>query len=367
MDEPKAPDGATFETSTAQRGLRRGLLSVFVFFAAIALALLALSQTEVGADAIAGLWSRARPGLLLLALLSMTMAFFFMGLRWRALMPPGTRASPGALMAIICAGLLINYALPGPVGELGAAWLASRRYRLSLAHALASGVAARLVGLATAAMTAALVWAVADLPVPEEYRRLVGGAVILIGCGGAVLAALTANPEPWKRLAHRLLDRLARSRGSVGPRARSLLEAFDRTAENLTEVVRSRPQAWLQAIGWSVASHGSVVTGIVLACSAFGTQADPAGLLFTYATSTAGAVVLFLLPGSQLGWDAMFLGLLVNSAGLPVADAGAVALLVRVHHLLVMLLGALALTWLLRRPPAPRSGEPAPAMGSPND
>lgn len=93
MAEPRPPQTTTFESSTAQRGLRRGLLSVLVFLAAIGLGLLALSQTQVGAGAIAGLWARARPELLLLALLSMTMAFFFMGLRWRALMPPGDRKS----------------------------------------------------------------------------------------------------------------------------------------------------------------------------------------------------------------------------------------------------------------------------------
>lgn len=348
MADVDVPASPTFEAATARRGLRRGLWSVAVFLAALCLAAFGVSQTEVGGQAIAQLWRQARPELLIPALVCMTLAFLFMGLRWRALMPPGTEATPGGLMAIVCAGLLLNYALPGPMGELGAAWLASRRYRLPLSNALASGVAARLVGLATAAVTAATVWAVADLPVPPEYRPMVGGAVIVIGCGGAVLAALTARPEPWKRLAHTLLRPIARGNGRWARRARDIMAAFDRTADNLSEVVRSRPTAWLSAIGWSAASHGSVVTGVALAALAFGARPDPAGLLFTYATTTAGAVVLFLLPGSQLGWDAMFLGLLVNSAGIPATEATAIALLVRVHHLLVMLLGAISLTWLLR-------------------
>lgn len=347
MAEVPRASGEAFHEETARRGLKRGLWTIAALMAAILLVVLALGRTAPGAAAIAELAGRARPGLLSLALVSMTAAFFFMGLRWRALMPPESGARAGALMAIICAGLLLNYALPGPMGELGAAWLAGRRYRLPLAVTLASGVAARLVGLATAALTAAMVWLLADLPVPVEYRPLVGGAVVVIGVAGAALAALTARPEPWQALAQRLLQPLARRPGGVGRLAARLLGAFQRTTDDLREVVRQRPSAWLRAVGWSICSHGSVVLGVSFAVAAFGAKASLPGLLFTYATTTAGAVALFLLPGSQLGWDAMFMGLLVGSAGLPLVEASAVALLVRVHHLLVMLLGALSLVWLL--------------------
>lgn len=357
---PVGPAPIPFASDTARRGLRRGLLTVLAIGGAIGLGLLAIAQTEVGASAIADLWDRSRPPLLVLSMASMTLAFLFMGLRWRALMPAGVRPPPSGLMAIICAGLLLNYALPGPMGELGAAWFASRRYRFPLASALASGVAARLVGLATAAMTAAAVWMLADLPVPPEHRRLVGAAVIAIGMGGAALAVLTARPEPYARLASRLLTPLARRDTPNGHRAARLLDAFERTTHGLIEVRHQGAGAWLSAAGWSAASHASVVGGVALACLAFGAPIQPAGLLFTYATTTAGAVVLFVLPGSQVGWDALFLGLLVGSAGLPLADAAAVALTVRVHHLGIMVLGALALAWLLQAP-APQAVDADPA------
>lgn len=345
---PDAP--SPFAPELARRGLRRGLGIVAAVGGALGLSVLAIAQTDVGAQAIADLLQRAQPPLLLLALGSMTLAFLFMGLRWRALMPAGHRPPAAGLMAIVCAGLLLNYALPGPMGELGAAWFAGRRYGVPLAAALASGIAARLVGLATAALTAALVWTVADLPVPAEYERLVGSAVVAIGLGGALLALVTARPEPYPRLARRLLGPLAARRGAWGGRVAALLDTLDRTTDGLVQVGRQGPSAWLAAAAWSAASHASVVTGVALACAAFGASADPAGLLFTYATTTAGAVVLFVLPGSQVGWDALFLGLLMGSAGLPLADAAAVALTVRVHHLGVMVLGALSLVWLLRAP-----------------
>ncbi|RME20441.1 MAG: hypothetical protein D6798_20470, partial [Deltaproteobacteria bacterium] len=173
---PSAPD--PFAPQTARQGLRRGLWTIVTIGAVIGIGLLAAGQTPIGGAAIRDLAGRARPGLLAGSFGVMTLAFLFMGLRWRSLMPPPHRPPGTGLMAIICAGLLLNYALPGPMGELGAAWFASRRYRVPLASAIASGVAARLVGLATAAATAALVWLVADLPVPPEYRGVVGAAVI---------------------------------------------------------------------------------------------------------------------------------------------------------------------------------------------
>lgn len=348
MSQGPAGEPAAFAPELARRGMRRGLWTVAVIGAAMALTVLAASQTRIGARAIADLWLRARPPLLILAFASMTMAFVLMALRWRALMPADRRPPASGLTAIVCAGLLLNYALPGPVGEVGAAWFASRRYGVPLAAALASGVAARLVGLATAALTAALVWLVADLPVPPEHRRLVGAAVVAIGLGGALLAVLTARPEPYPRLARELLGPLAARPGPLGRRVLALLTALDRTSEGLIQVSRQGLGAWLEAGAWSAASHASVIIGVALACAAFSAPADPAGLVFTYATTTAGAVVLFVLPGSQVGWDALFLGLLVGSAGLPLADAAAIALTVRVHHLGVMVLGALALAWLLR-------------------
>ena len=333
----------------ARRGLRRGLWTIAALVGVIGLGLLALAQTDVGAQNLAELWQHAHPPLLVAAFVVMTLAFFFMALRWRALMPTGHHPPALGLMAIICAGLLLNYALPGPMGELGAAWFASRRYKVPLASSLASGVAARMVGLATAALTAAMVWALADLPVPPAYHRLVGTAVIVIGMGGALLALLTARPEPYKRLADAILGPLSARPGPWGVRARQLHDALGRTADGLADVARARPGAWLRAIGWSAASHLSVVSGVWLAVTSFEGHAQLAGLLFTYATTTAGAVALFALPGSQLGWDAMFLSLLHSSAGLPLSTASAVTLTVRVHHLLVMGLGAVALTWLLQR------------------
>ena len=65
----------------------------------------------------------------------------------------------------------------------------------------------------------------------------------------------------------------------------------------------------------------------------------------------SAVIVMFALPGSQVGWDAIFLALLTTTAGLSMPDALAVAIVVRVQQLCIMGLGAFALTWLARTNP----------------
>ena len=102
-----------------------------------------------------------------------------------------------------------------------------------------------------------------------------------------------------------------------------------------------------RAAGWALAGHLVVTVGIGIAAWSLGTTASPAGVVFTYATTTAGAVALFALPGSQVGWYAMFFTLLVATAGLSAPDAVAMALAVRLQQLIIMGAGALALVWLM--------------------
>jgi hypothetical protein len=71
-------------------------------------------------------------------------------------------------------------------------------------------------------------------------------------------------------------------------------------------------------------------------------------MIFTYAATTAGVILMFALPGSQVGWDALFLGLLITTAGLSMPDALLITVVVRVQQLSVMVAGAVTLSWLLK-------------------
>lgn len=340
-----------------RRAVRRGLISVLGLCIAGVAALIAISKTDLGTAAILDLQDRMNIPTLLLATGLMSLAFIAMALRWRALMPPSTRPPIGGLTLIILAGLLLNYAVPGPFGELGAAFFAHRRYRLAVPDALASGVAARLVGLATAAILAGVLWLSADLPIPAGYDAVVGAAAGIAGLGGVVLCFMAMRPE-W---AQRVTSRFAMRAPDVGPlhRVASKISAgVASLAASLAKVARRGPTAWLAAAGWSLVGHGCVTAGIIAAVIGLGAPLSVTGLAFTYATTTAGAVALFALPGSQLGWDALFSALLVGSAGLAVPDAVAVAVLVRLQQVTFMVVGAVAVTWLLREHSHTNAGPP---------
>jgi uncharacterized membrane protein YbhN (UPF0104 family) len=324
----------------------RGLLSAGLGLVVLVLVAAAVARTELGSDALLDLWARARPAPILGAVGLMSLAFAFMALRWRALLPPGSCAPVAGLTAIICSGLLLNYAVPGPFGEVGAAWLAHRRYRLDFAAALAASVAARLIGLATAAFLAVTVWSLGDLPVPASAERVVAAAALVLAVGGAGLVALAALPRVWKTLSARIAARLALP-GRAGRWVARLDAAVASLADALAEVVGRGVRGPLVAAMWALCGHCTVVAGIALAAAALGAHPDPAGLLFTYATTTAGVVALFALPGSQVGWDAMFFALLVATSGLSATDSLAIAVVVRVQQLAIMGFGALALAWLL--------------------
>lgn len=303
----------------------------------MALALLAvvLARTDVTAAAVADLRARASPGGIVAALCLLIGGMVFLALRWRALMPERGRVRVLPLTGLMFVGTLLNYAFPGPVGELGAAALASRRFGISTADALAAGTSARLVGLAMAGLVAGALFAVGDLPVPEGTTVWVGSAAAAVSLLGGGLAVLAARPALLRALAERTTGRVAALRG--------LHAAVLRMADALHAVGRLSPGRWAEAAAWALCGHGLVILGIHVATNALGSSPDPEGLAFAYAMSTAGAVVLFAFPGSQVGWDAMFASLLSTAAGVPAADAVAVALVVRIQQLLLQVGGAVTL------------------------
>ncbi len=331
--------------------MRRGLASAAAALGLVGLVLLAVSRTETGAAATDDLLNRLDPPALLAAGALMSLAFVAMALRWRALMPPGHRPPVTGLTAIICAGLLLNYAVPGPFGEFAAAWFAARRYGVPMAASLASGVTARVVGLATAALLAAGIRACFELPVPPGYDAVVGAAAGVSGAGGLALAAMASRPGWWKGAARTLAD-IAPASGPLRALADKGQGAVASLADALAEVLHRGGGAWGRATLWAMAGHASVTAGIVVAVVGLGRAPALAGLAFTYATTTAGAVALFALPGSQLGWDTMFGALLVGTAGLPIPDAVVVAMVVRLQQVSFMVVGGVAVAWLLRAPAA---------------
>lgn len=347
---PPLADAPPMDPAALRRAALRGFLTAVGLAAACALGLGLVAATPQGAAAWASLRGRLGLGSLAAAFGLISLAFVAMGHRWRALLPPGDRPPALGLTALVLAGLLLNYAIPGPMGELGAAWLAHRRYGLRTADALAAGVGARLVGLAMAVSLACGAALAGAVPAGPDWQRS-----LILGAGALGLVTLLGFligfwPSLWAAPLHRAAARLP---GRLGVRATA---AVDAAAFTLSALVRRGPRAWISAAVWSLAGHLAVTAGIAVAVWGLGAAPALLPLLFVYATSTAGAVLLFALPGSQVGWDALFGGLLVGVAGLLPEDALVVVALVRAQQLSFMGIGAAVVAWMLR----PKRSAPLP-------
>ena len=276
-----------------------------------------------------------------LSCVSMSFAFICMAARWRALMPETLKPPLHELTGLICAGLLLNYAAPGPVGELGAAWFAHKRYPISLEDSLASGISARLLGLMTTAILGVVIWLLFELPVAEEHKPLIQSSALLIGCGeywSHSWRPSQCGGRPFYKARRPLSARYA---PKPLKRRRPVTTA-------LIQVLNHHPMRYARAVFWSTGAHTSVTFGIVLAAIALKTDYNLAGLAFTYTITTAAAVLLFAFPGSYLGWDALFLGLLITTAGINPPEAAAIALIVRLQQIVYMGLGGFSLDGWLR-------------------
>ena len=344
--------------STLRGALKRGLWMALALAAGAGLVVAALSRTELGQEAFADLPGRTDPLLLALSLVVMSTGMLFVALRWRALIPAEHPAPPPiGLTLITCAALLVNYALPGPVGELAAAGLVRYRYGVPASVALAAGLYGRFIGLGIAGLGITVLWLSGLLPVPPETASLVGGVVGLVAFGATAGAAVALRPRwiSWisertaGALAQRLPGRLGVAMGRADAAATSLVEA-------LGQIGQLPRRSWLTAAGWSLSGHTCVATGIWLGAVAIGAEAAWAGVLFTYLASAAAVVAIFAIPGGQLAWDALFFGFLTVTAGVTEADALAITALQRFQQILLLLIGATALAWLIA--PRGRAAEP---------
>ena len=242
---------------------------------------------------------------------------------------------------MVCSGLLLNYAVPGPAGELASAYLVKKRYNKPATVALAASLHARFIGLGTAGLMAGLVSLFADLPIPPAHNDKIQIAVALIAVGALGVAVLSAFPAILIRLSHGTAGAIGRRvPGRLGAAFALLDTGVARLAEGLGEVGRLGFWPYAQAAVWACLAHLFVFLGIVLSCQAMGISPYLPGILLSYCAATAAVVALIAFPGSQLGWDLILVAFLKFTAGLSPVEAWAVVILVRVQQLLLLLVGA---------------------------
>ena len=268
----------------------------------------------------------------------MSCAFLFMALRWIALMPKHESKPPVfPITGIICAGLLLNYAVPGPVGEFSSAWFAHRKYPISLSDALASGLSARFIGLLSSMIMGVSLWYFCTIPTPQEFGSIIETLTYLLSfmAIGLILLCILPHPQKWFIIGRDI---------SI---VQKIIQGISSFYESIQCTLRNNYTGLFMATFWSICAHLVMVGGICCSVIAFGGEIHWIGLLFTYTTTTAAAILLFALPGSYLGWDALFFALLVSSAGLLPSIAAAVAICTRLQQFIYMVFGGIMLGWLL--------------------
>ncbi len=368
MSETLPPDGPDAAAATeALEGLRmrrvvpRGLLLAAGWLVVFLLLSLALLHGMVDLEQLVALRRQARWAPLLGSFVLLFGGLVFMGLRWRALMPDPTRVGRAGMVGICASGQLLNMALPGPVGELVAAALVQRRYGVEAPVALAASIHARFVGVVSAALITLIIWLTAPLPVPDSARPFIWGAVVMVALWGGALGGLALWPGLFLRPT-------AAVRSWLAPKCESrLVRGFDhllalgtRFGESLSSMGRGMGRPHLVAAGWNLMGVASISLGAWGASWALGAPGNLAGIVFSQCAVTAGAVVLFAMPGMQVGWDAAFATLLVTTVGLPLEHALAITVLVRCQQLVVVSVGALVLAVMLRDPAV----SPGPPVGT---
>lgn len=258
-------------------------------------------------------------------------------------MPGGEKIPVSGISGIVCAGLLLNQALPGPVGELAAAMMVKSRYGIKTTLALAANIHARFIGLAVVGFLAGSVWTLSSLPVPPEHQNKLEIATLLITLGAILLTIVSVFPTIMQRVSGVTFGALGAKGWRISNVLKRLDDAFQNIAAGLQVVGSLGYKSYAKASVYALLAHLCVAGGILIGAYALGLNPYPPGILFTYCAATAAVVALIAFPGSQVGWDALLLAFLTTTSGLSVIEGFALVVLIRVQQLLLLFVGAGAL------------------------
>ena len=306
-----------------RRGIWKGLVSIVVILGLIALVAQRVFQESWTLSINSIDWT-----LLCFGWFFMVGTMGILGLRWRVLIPD-TTADRTFFAATLSSGLLINYALPGPMGEVMGAWLLNKEDHTPISSGITSSMLARLIGLLTAAIGTVCLWPFVVVKI-EEARLLLQLLILGIGMGGMILVTLFKGAGRFHTWSLQKDD---------SHPIRQVSAAF----LSITRLSWSRIAL---AFVYSALGHTTAFIGVWLSLLALGGEPNSIDIAFAYLVGTCCGTVAFLVPGSQFTWDAIFVGLLTTTAGYDLAQAtGGVAVL-RIEQLAMMLFGALPLVWL---------------------
>lgn len=281
------------------------------------------------------LWSaieEAEHGKLFFGWALMCFAIFLLGYRWKVLLPQNQGVSGGFLGINLGGALLLNYSVPGPFGEFVAAWMLEKCHGIPITIGLTTGAVARLLGLLTAALGTLIFWSIVDLSFAES-QLILWTLVLGIGLGTGLLLALFLLPQKMLTLISAKDNKLT-----------SLLRSF---LESIISCIENGLAPLIQAAIWSIIGHSVAFLGIWFSLQAIIPTESVIGVLFTYLAGTCCGAIAFLIPGSQLAWDAIFAGLLTSTTSYSIEEAVLLTGVLRIEQLGMMIVGGLGFFVLL--------------------
>ena len=308
-----------------QKGIRWGIASIILFLVVLVGFQLTKLQSEVS-------WSKIHWGMLLGGWCAMCSALIALGFRWAALLPnlKDRKAEPLFFSACLCSALLLNYAIPGPFGELAAAWFIHKRYKITIIQALVTATAARLIGLATAAFGVVVLWS--GVTIRDEVYVWIQIVVYGVGFGLGILLFLMYVPKRWRE---------SLEKRSETSKVCTMLHQFAQAFLAMRSL-----KVLLASIFWSFVGHVMAFVGVWISVYAVFGEQEGIAIAFSYLMGTCIGAVAFLFPGSQLTWDASLALLLYSTTSLDSADAAVMTVILRMEQLAMMLLGAVTVMWV---------------------
>lgn len=324
-----------FQGDQLVKARRKGLFWVCVNFFLITLMAFLVASSDWGREQLLPILRQADLFWLFVGWLCMNLAVFVLGFRWRALLPQQSNVSGSFLGTALSAALLLNYAIPGPFGELAAAWFVHKRSGMPITTALVAGTTARLVGLLSAAVGAVALWPLVDVQLPNTYQPIFSLLVFGMAFCCFILGLLIVLP-------HRFLPPV-RNLGSETKGRRLINDVL----EALVSSSQLGMMAYLKALAWSLCGHALAGIGVYTVLYSLYGALDVGGVLFSYLTMTCSSAFAFLVPGSQWPWDAVMGTLLGSTTHLEIFSAATAAIALRLTQLAMMGVGLIALQVLL--------------------
>lgn len=251
------------------------------------------------------------------------------GVVWRTLLRE--KATYAQTFLTLNEGYLLNNVLPFRLGEVGRAFLLSRKANLGFMTVLSSIVIERVldVGMAAGLLLASLPFVIGG----DFARSAALGAAGLVGLGILVLYLIARNREWTERQFDRLAARLPVLQRVGGQQLHALLTGLG----VLTEGQRFIKAVLLIVLNWIIA----VIQFYVLLC-AFFPQAQPLWATFTLGVMALG-VALPSSPGSIGVMEAAVMGALAAFVDDPSITLAAALTAHLTNYLVTGLIGVYAL------------------------